>query len=189
MNREQVDAVLGHEITHVANGDMVTMALIQGVLNTFVIFLARVLGSADRPRDQRQPRQWRRRHSRYFVIVMRAADRARLSRLADRHGVLALARVPRRRRRRASGRTRLDDLGAAAPRRQPRPVDAAEGDPGVRDYGRGRHCALVRAAIRRFRSASRRCARKLRNGRAALGTLPPSHRCFSPSPACGRGLG
>jgi heat shock protein HtpX len=45
MDRQQVDAVLGHEITHVANGDMVTMALIQGVLNTFVIFLARVLGT------------------------------------------------------------------------------------------------------------------------------------------------
>lgn len=45
MDREQVEAVLGHEITHVANGDMVTMALIQGVLNTFVIFLARVLGT------------------------------------------------------------------------------------------------------------------------------------------------
>ena len=37
--------MLGHEITHVANGDMVTMALIQGVLNTFVIFLARVIGT------------------------------------------------------------------------------------------------------------------------------------------------
>jgi heat shock protein HtpX len=45
MDRPQVEAVLGHEITHVANGDMVTMALIQGVLNTFVIFLARVLGT------------------------------------------------------------------------------------------------------------------------------------------------
>lgn len=45
MNRDQVAAVLGHEITHVANGDMVTLALIQGVLNTFVMFLARVLGS------------------------------------------------------------------------------------------------------------------------------------------------
>src|SRR4029077_17943721 len=44
MDREQVDAVLGHEITHVSNGDMVTMTLIQGVLNTFVIFLSRVLG-------------------------------------------------------------------------------------------------------------------------------------------------
>jgi len=45
MDRPQVEAVLGHEITHVANGDMVTMALIQGVLNTFVIFFARVLGT------------------------------------------------------------------------------------------------------------------------------------------------
>ncbi|MBA8887958.1 heat shock protein HtpX [Dokdonella fugitiva] len=45
MDREQVDAVLGHEITHIANGDMVTMALLQGVLNTFVIFLARVIGT------------------------------------------------------------------------------------------------------------------------------------------------
>jgi heat shock protein HtpX len=44
MDRDEVDAVLGHEITHVANGDMVTMTLLQGVLNTFVIFLARVVG-------------------------------------------------------------------------------------------------------------------------------------------------
>ena len=45
MDRNQVDAVLGHEISHVANGDMVTMTLIQGVLNTFVIFFARVIGT------------------------------------------------------------------------------------------------------------------------------------------------
>jgi heat shock protein HtpX len=44
MNRDQVSAVLGHEITHVSNGDMVTLALIQGVLNTFVMFLARIIG-------------------------------------------------------------------------------------------------------------------------------------------------
>jgi heat shock protein HtpX len=44
MNRNEVSAVLGHEITHVANGDMVTLALIQGVLNTFVMFLARAVG-------------------------------------------------------------------------------------------------------------------------------------------------
>ena len=46
MNEEEVAAVLGHEISHVANGDMVTMTLIQGVVNTFVIFLARVVGYA-----------------------------------------------------------------------------------------------------------------------------------------------
>jgi heat shock protein HtpX len=45
MSRSQAEAVLGHEITHVANGDMVTLALLQGVLNTFVIFLARIIGS------------------------------------------------------------------------------------------------------------------------------------------------
>lgn len=46
MQRDEVEAVLGHEISHVANGDMVTMALLQGVLNTFVIFLARIIGTA-----------------------------------------------------------------------------------------------------------------------------------------------
>jgi heat shock protein HtpX len=45
MSRSQIEAVLGHEISHVANGDMVTLALLQGVLNTFVIFLARIIGS------------------------------------------------------------------------------------------------------------------------------------------------
>ncbi len=45
MQREEVEAVLGHEISHVTNGDMVTMALLQGVLDTLVIFLARVLGT------------------------------------------------------------------------------------------------------------------------------------------------
>lgn len=44
MNRDEAEAVLAHEVSHVANGDMVTMALIQGVLNTFVIFMARVVG-------------------------------------------------------------------------------------------------------------------------------------------------
>ncbi len=45
MNRQEVEAVLGHEIGHVANGDMVTLTLIQGVVNTFVVFLSRVVGS------------------------------------------------------------------------------------------------------------------------------------------------
>lgn len=46
MTREEVEAVLGHEVAHVANGDMVTMTLIQGVVNTFVVFLSRVVGYA-----------------------------------------------------------------------------------------------------------------------------------------------
>jgi heat shock protein HtpX len=45
MTREEAEAVLGHEVAHIANGDMVTLALIQGVVNTFVMFLSRVIGS------------------------------------------------------------------------------------------------------------------------------------------------
>ncbi|MDE2081533.1 MAG: protease HtpX [Burkholderiales bacterium] len=44
MTRDEVEAVLGHEISHIANGDMVTLTLIQGVMNTFVVFLSRVIG-------------------------------------------------------------------------------------------------------------------------------------------------
>ena len=44
MNRGEVEAVLGHEVSHVANGDMVTMTLIQGVVNTFVVFFSRIVG-------------------------------------------------------------------------------------------------------------------------------------------------
>jgi heat shock protein HtpX len=44
MSREELEAVLGHELSHVANGDMVTLTLIQGVLNTFVVFLSRIVG-------------------------------------------------------------------------------------------------------------------------------------------------
>ena len=45
MSQEEVEAVLGHEVAHVANGDMVTMTLLQGVMNTFVIFLSRIVGT------------------------------------------------------------------------------------------------------------------------------------------------
>ncbi len=69
MGRDEAEAVLGHEISHVANGDMVTMALLQGVLNTFVIVLARVVGgvidnylSGGRDRDGG-------RGFAYFIIV------------------------------------------------------------------------------------------------------------------------
>jgi len=45
MGQQEIEAVLGHEVTHVANGDMVTLTLIQGVVNTFVIFLSRIIGN------------------------------------------------------------------------------------------------------------------------------------------------
>lgn len=44
MNKDEVEAVLAHEVAHVANGDMVTMTLLQGVMNTFVVFLSRIIG-------------------------------------------------------------------------------------------------------------------------------------------------
>jgi heat shock protein HtpX len=46
MTHEEIEAVLAHEVAHIANGDMVTMTLIQGVMNTFVVFLSRVIGYA-----------------------------------------------------------------------------------------------------------------------------------------------
>jgi heat shock protein HtpX len=46
MNRDEIEAVLAHEVSHVANGDMVTLTLIQGVVNTFVVFLSRIIGFA-----------------------------------------------------------------------------------------------------------------------------------------------
>ena len=71
MNREEVSAVLGHEVTHVANGDMVTLALIQGVLNTFVMFLARVLGGViDGAMQGNRDGESRGGGIGYFLIVM-----------------------------------------------------------------------------------------------------------------------
>ena len=70
MNRDEISAVLGHEITHVANGDMVTLALVQGVLNTFVMFLARVIGGVIDSALQGDRDSDRGGGIGYFVIVM-----------------------------------------------------------------------------------------------------------------------
>jgi heat shock protein HtpX len=67
MKRNEVEAVLGHEIAHVANGDMVTLTLIQGVVNTFVFFLARIIGEFV---DKAVLRNERGRGIGYFVSVM-----------------------------------------------------------------------------------------------------------------------
>jgi heat shock protein HtpX len=67
MRRNEVEAVLGHEIAHVANGDMVTLTLIQGVVNTFVFFLSRVVGDIV---DKAILRNERGRGMGYFITVM-----------------------------------------------------------------------------------------------------------------------
>jgi heat shock protein HtpX len=73
MRRNEVEAVLGHEIGHVANGDMVTLALIQGVLNTFVFFLARVIGQiVDQVVFRRGDSEHRGPGMGYFMVVMLA---------------------------------------------------------------------------------------------------------------------
>jgi heat shock protein HtpX len=67
MRKGEVEAVLGHEVSHVANGDMVTLALIQGVVNTFVIFLARIVGGIV---DRAVFRSEEGRGPAYFVTVL-----------------------------------------------------------------------------------------------------------------------
>jgi heat shock protein HtpX len=67
MQKNEVEAVLGHEMTHVANGDMVTLTLIQGVVNTFVIFLSRVIGQIV---DKAVFRSENGRGPAYFICVM-----------------------------------------------------------------------------------------------------------------------
>jgi heat shock protein HtpX len=67
MNHEEVEAVLGHEISHVANGDMVTLTLMQGVVNTFVVFLSRIVGAIV---DRTVFRTERGTGPGYFITVM-----------------------------------------------------------------------------------------------------------------------
>ncbi len=67
MSHEEVEAVLGHEVAHVANGDMVTLTLIQGVVNTFVVFLSRIVGSIV---DRTVFRTERGTGPGYFITVM-----------------------------------------------------------------------------------------------------------------------
>ncbi len=85
MNQNEVEAVLGHEISHVANGDMVTLTLIQGVVNTFVIFLSRILGNlVDRTLFGGRDREERGNGPAYFISVIVFGDGAGLPREHDR---------------------------------------------------------------------------------------------------------
>jgi heat shock protein HtpX len=72
MSREQVEAVLGHELTHVSNGDMVTLTLLQGVLNTFVIFLSRIVATIVGRAMSRGDRDDGMSYIAYFVTSMLA---------------------------------------------------------------------------------------------------------------------
>ena len=100
MRRDEVEGVLAHEVAHIANGDMVTMTLLQGIVNAFVMFLARIIAYALTNRGSRDDQG----AAPSFMLVMDARARARRPR-HDRGGlVLAPARVPRRPRRRHAGR-------------------------------------------------------------------------------------
>ena len=71
MNRKEVEAVLAHEVSHVANGDMVTLTLIQGVVNTFVIFLARIIGNlVDSALSRGEEREGGSGGPAYFITVI-----------------------------------------------------------------------------------------------------------------------
>ena len=111
MRRDEVEAVVGHEIAHVANGDMVTLTLITGVVNTFVVFLARIIGSlvdsATRGNNDNSGTWHRLLRDRHGL-----AAGARPLRQHDRRVVLAAARIPRRRGRRVSRRHSFDDRRA-----------------------------------------------------------------------------
>ena len=109
MNHQEIEAVLGHEMTHVANGDMVTLTLMQGVVNTFVIFLSRVIGNII---DRAVFRSEDGRGIASFVTVIVLQTGARHSRQPHRHVVLAAARVPRRPRRRGARRQGQHDRRA-----------------------------------------------------------------------------
>ncbi len=131
MSKGEVEAVLAHEVSHVANGDMVTLALIQGVVNTFVVFLARIVGhTVDRVVFKNEEG-----HGPAFWIATIVAEIV-LGALAMHHRdvVLAPARVPRGCRRRDPRPSRRHDLRARAPAAAP---DARPGPAG--QDGRLRH--------------------------------------------------
>ena len=74
MRQEEIEGVLAHEVAHIANGDMVTMTLLQGVINAFVMFFARIIAYAWRSSSDE-----RNGHGGSYIVVHRAGDRARAS--------------------------------------------------------------------------------------------------------------
>jgi hypothetical protein len=164
MNREEVEAVLGHEVAHIANGDMVTLTLIQGVVNTFVVFLARIGGRAPRTGH------------RLYHYGVRVRTGVWPGGVDDRGLVLAPARIPRRRRfRQAAGQHRTDAARAGPPGRP------ASGRTAAR-HGRIRHHVAKRLGSPVLQpSAHRRAHRRIAEfavtqpGRWPI-VIPPSCR-------------
>jgi heat shock protein HtpX len=110
MSRDEVEGVLAHEVAHIQNGDMVTMTLIQGVVNAFVMFFARIIANVLRNAvDERMSGIV------YFITVIVLQIVLGLLGMHGGRLVLARARVPRRCRRGHAGRPRQDDCGPAAP--------------------------------------------------------------------------
>ena len=135
LRRDEVRAVLGHEIGHVANGDMVTLTLLQGILNTFVIFFSRVVGFFRRPCDPAKRAGFR---DRLLRGDDRGADRIRHSGQRHRDVVFAPPGISGGCGRRPPGRTGRHDQRAGVPeaRLRSRAVDAGIHG-GFRDFGFG----------------------------------------------------
>ena len=140
MSREETEAVLGHEIAHVSNGDMVTLSLIQGVVNTFVVFLARIIGTIV---DKTVFRTDARLRPRLLHYGSRLPDRVRRAGLDHRCLVLAPTRVPRRCGQREVSRHAAADDACPGPARRLASRCAAEGAVRLRHHRQaGIHVAL-----------------------------------------------
>ena len=94
MTEEEAEAVLAHEVSHIANGDMVTMTLLQGVLNTFVIFLSRVIANV--VASSRNGDEESRSSGIYFLVSMVLEILFWYFSEHYRDVVLTLSRIPRR---------------------------------------------------------------------------------------------
>lgn len=126
MTRDEVEAVLAHEMAHVGNGDMVTLTLIQGVVNTFVVFLARIVSGMIARNNDGSTSQ-----GTYFS-QHGIADRVRLFGKHHRDVVQPSARIPCGCRRRQTGRRAQNDCRAATLERQPERFAAANECDGYR---------------------------------------------------------
>ncbi len=161
MSQQEAEAVLAHEVSHVANGDMVTLTLIQGVVNTFVFFLSRVVGHfVDRVIFKTEEG-----HGPAFMDHLdHCAARARPVRDDDRHVVLAAARVPR-------GRGRRDARRPPGHDRRARAAAAAPCRPAAREDGRVRHRRRSEAERLQAPVHVAPAARRTHRGAAQLGRL------------------